>query len=443
MQLKDSMSGQVLTVQPSDVSIYACGITPYSSAHVGHARTYVVFDLLAEVLAAQGHSVRLVRNITDIDDKIIAAAKKAGVSWNEISEKYAAENRALMVATGLSVPEEPKASDYLPEIFQLTQALLDKDFAYVSSTGDVLYRVSAFNGELLMKHKQGSLRSEQGETRVSQDGKEDLRDFALWKLTEASEPGFESPWGYGRPGWHIECSAMISALFGGSVTIHGGGVDLKFPHHQAEIMQSEPVFGRPLADIWMHNGSVLSDGQKMSKSLGNFVTWQDALDTANSLVPGLGPDLLRMALLQAHWQKPLDWSSKLLQDTKAELLQLTKGLDGVLTTVADGDGNEFLAQLSANLNTPGAFVWLRQQHKAGRRMEVAAGLKFLGLDVARWSEFVEPVVTTLSEEEAAELNARRQQARADKNWALADELRNQLREHGFDVKDGHLGKLSC
>ena len=236
---------------------------------------------------------------------------------------------------------------------------------------------------------------------------------------------------------------MIIALFGGSVTIHGGGVDLKFPHHQAEIMQSEPVFGRPLADIWMHNGSVLSDGQKMSKSLGNFVTWQDALDTANSLVPGLGPDLLRMALLQAHWQKPLDWSSKLLQDTKAELLQLTKGLDGVLTTVADGDGNEFLAQLSANLNTPGAFVWLRQQHKAGRRMEVAAGLKFLGLDVARWSEFVEPVVTTLSEEEAAELNARRQQARADKNWALADELRNQLREHGVDVKDGHLGKLSC
>ena len=443
MQLKDSMSGQVLTVQPSDVSIYACGITPYSSAHVGHARTYVVFDLLAKVLAAQGHSVRLVRNITDIDDKIIAAAKKAGVLWNEISEKYAAENRALMVATGLGVPEEPKASDYLPEIFQLTQALLDKDFAYVSSTGDVLYRVSAFNGELLMKHKQGSLRSEQGETRVSQVGKEDLRDFALWKLTEASEPGFESPWGYGRPGWHIECSAMISALFGGSVTIHGGGVDLKFPHHQAEIMQSEPVFGRPLADIWMHNGSVLSDGQKMSKSLGNFVTWQDALDTANSLVPGLGPDLLRMALLQAHWQKPLDWSSKLLQDTKAELLQLTKGLDGILTTVADGDGNQFLAQLSANLNTPGAFVWLRQQHKAGRRMEVAAGLKFLGLDVALWSEFVEPVVTTLSEEEAAELNTRRQQARADKNWALADELRNQLREHGFDVKDGHLGKLSC
>lgn len=432
MHLKDSLTGQLLPVVPHEVSIYACGITPYSSAHVGHARTYVVFDLLAKALAAEGHKVTLVRNVTDIDDKIIAAAKKEGVTWTELSQRYSAENRELMLKTGLSVPLEPYASHFLDEIFKLTAVLLEKGFAYVASTGDVLYRVSAYDGQLLMEHKEGTLRSEQGDTRVKTDGKEDLRDFALWKRASESEVGFDSPWGWGRPGWHVECSAMISQMFGGSVTIHGGGVDLKFPHHQAEIMQSEPVFGRPLADIWMHNGSVLSDGQKMSKSLGNFVTWQAALDSAEVLVPGMGADLLRTSLLRAHWQKPLDWSSSLLVATKVELIAMTRGLAGV----AAGDVSPFIAQLSANLNTPSSFVWLRQQHKAGNLTAVVAGLEFMGVDANRWAAFVEPEQVTLSSAEVATLVAQREIARTAKDWVRADELRALLKSHGSDVKDG-------
>jgi len=432
MHLKDSLSGELLPVKPSFVSIYACGITPYSSAHVGHARTYVVFDLLANVLRAEGHSVHLVRNITDIDDKIIAVANKEGVTWRDISTKYADENRALMQATGLTVPDEPKASDYLEDIFWITQALITKDLAYVSSTGDVLYRVSAYAGQLLMNHKAGTLRSEQGETRVNQAGKEDLRDFALWKRVPDTEPGFASPWGHGRPGWHIECSAMIKSLFGGSVTIHGGGVDLKFPHHQAEIMQSEPVFGAALADIWMYNGSVLSDGKKMSKSLNNFVTWQAALTTAEALVPGLGADLLRISLLQAHWQKPLDWSDKLLFTTKTDLLQLTQGLEQVPAT----NNQAFMAQLRTNLNFPSAMVKLKQQRKQGNLGGVVAALEFLGVNVSAWASFKEQKLQgALTDAEIKDLLAQREQARQDKNWARADELRDLIQQSGVHLKD--------
>ncbi len=439
MQLKDSLTGALKPVTDAAVSIYACGITPYSSAHVGHARTYVVFDLLAQVLRAEGHAVRLVRNITDIDDKIIAAAKAAGMTWQALSRHYAQENRDLMVATGLAVPEEPKASEYLDDIFWLVGELQKAGLAYVSSTGDVLYRVSSYTGSLLMAHKEGALRSEAGASRVSTDGKEDPRDFALWKRTLESEPGFASPWGWGRPGWHIECSAMIRALFGGSVSIHGGGVDLKFPHHQAEIMQSEPVFGRPLADVWMHNGSVHSDGHKMSKSEGNFVTWAAALEAANQLAPGLGGQLLKFALLQAHWQKPLDWSDKLLTTTLADLLQLTEGLAAETVVSSARVLPEFEVALQANLNTPAAITALKQAHKRGERSQVAKALMFLGIDVLSWSR-IERAHVTLNAARIEDVQERRRQARADKNWGLADELRQFLQAHGVDVRDTVVSK---
>jgi cysteinyl-tRNA synthetase len=432
MQIKDSLTGALKAVLPQDVSIYACGITPYSSAHVGHARTYVIFKLLADVLTAQGHNVRLVRNITDIDDKIINAAKAANMAWHELSDKYSEENRQLMRATGLGVPEEPKASAYLDDMFWLIEQLMAKNLAYVAwPSGDVLYRVAAFKGVLLMEHKEGSLRSEQGHTRVDATGKEDLRDFALWKRASPNEPGFDSPWGWGRPGWHIECSAMIRALFGGSVTIHGGGVDLKFPHHQAEIMQSEPVFERPLADIWMHNGSVLSEGRKMSKSEGNFVTWQAALDASEVLAPTLGGDLLRYALMQSHWQKPLDWTEKLLATTHADLLQLTEGL----ADVAPGTPTKFVTELADNLNMPAGVHWLKQARKAGQLAELAGALQFLGIDYVAWAKIARAPVVTLSQDAIDDLQTRREAARAAKDWALADALRKELQDHGVVVSD--------
>ena len=431
MQLKDSLSGALKRVEPTDVSIYACGITPHSSSHVGHARTYVVFDLLKRVLAAQGHRVRLVRNITDIDDKIINASKAAGVAWHELSDKYAEENRQLMRATGLDVPEEPKASEYLSDMFWLMEQLIGLGLAYVASTGDVLYRVRAYDGSLLMPHKEGALRSELGASRVNSDGKEDLRDFALWKSASRDEPGFESPWGWGRPGWHIECSAMIRSLFGGNVTIHGGGVDLKFPHHQAEMMQSEPVFGRPLADIWMHNGSVLSEGRKMSKSEGNFFIWQAALDSAEALAPGLGGQLLRFALVQAHWQKPLDWTEKLLATTHTDLLQLTENLADVVPSSAEG----LIETLADNLNVPAGVFWLKQELKGGSLARLAAGLHFLGIDADAWARLPRKAEITLSQAEVDELQMRRHRARAEKDWELADALRQQLQHHGVVVQD--------
>lgn len=435
MKLKDSLTGEIKPVSPSYVSIYACGITPYSSAHVGHARTYVVFDLLARVLRAQGHVVDLARNITDIDDKLIAAAHAQGRAWHDLANHYAQENRDLMQATGLEVPLEPKASEHLPQIFALTQALLDKGLAYQADNGDVLYRVSAYHGQLLMRHKEGSLRSEQGVSRVGATEKEDARDFALWKRMPEAAVGFESPWGWGRPGWHIECSAMIGELFGGAVTIHGGGVDLKFPHHQAEIMQSEPVFGRPLADIWMHNGSVLSDGQKMSKSLGNFVTWQSALDKAEALAPGQGGTLLRVALLQAHWQKPLDWTDDLLAATRDELVRLSRA--AAQAPVSAGiSPDSLLAQLDDNLNTPAAWVHLRALARAGRPAELQASLNFLGVDVGAWAQLgVGDVVSEAHAAQVSQLQAQRAQARQDKDWALADALREQLRALGTEVQD--------
>lgn len=435
MHIKDSLTGAIKPVSPSYVSIYACGITPYSSAHVGHARTYVVFDLLARVLRAQGHVVDLARNITDIDDKIISAAQAQGRPWYELANHYAQENRDLMQATGVAVPLEPKASEHLPQIFALVRELLDKGLAYQADNGDVLYRVSAYHGQLLMRHKEGSLRSEQGDSRVAATKKEDARDFALWKRMPEDAVGFESPWGWGRPGWHIECSAMIGELFGGAVTIHGGGVDLKFPHHQAEIMQSEPVFGRPLADIWMHNGSVLSDGQKMSKSLGNFVTWRAALDMSEALAPGQGGTLLRVALLQAHWQKPLDWKDDLLKTTRDELVRLSRA--AVQAPVSAGIGpDSLLMQLDDNLNTPAAWVQLRTQAKAGRHAELHAGLNFLGVDVGAWAQLgMDEAVSEARAVQIAQLQALRTQARQNKDWALADALREQLRALGAEVQD--------
>lgn len=432
MFLHDSLSNDTRSISSPTVSIYACGITPYSDAHVGHARTYVVFDFLAKTLRALGHDTRLVRNITDIDDKIIAVAKREHVHWSAISERYAQRNRQLMINTGLLVPEEPKASDYIDDIVVVIQKLLVLNLAYVASTGDVLYRVDAYRGAMLVEHQSGASLSEQGRSRVSGEGKEDVRDFALWKRTPAEEPGFVSPWGWGRPGWHIECTAMIGALFQGHVTIHGGGTDLKFPHHQSEIMQSEPVFGVPVADVWMHNGSVLANGVKMSKSLGNVVGWEEALVMANEQAPGLGADVLRYALLKTHWRQPFDWTDSVLKQAAIEL--------GVLSQKAlasTGESSQtFAQQLSENFNTPKALGWLHSTAKAGHGRTVVAGLELLGISAQAWAKHANKTsVVTLDAGEIARLEIERNVARLNKNWARADEIRAYLQEHGTLVQD--------
>lgn len=436
MFLHDSLSNDFRSIHSPSVSIYACGITPYSDAHVGHARTYVVFDFLAKTLRALGHETQLVRNITDIDDKIIAVAKRENVHWSTVSNRYAQRNRALMLGTGLLVPQEPKASDYITDIVSVIERLLALQLAYVSSTGDVLYRVDAYRGAMLVEHQSGALLSEQGRSRVSDAGKEDVRDFALWKQTPAGEPGFVSPWGWGRPGWHIECTAMIGALFQGHVTIHGGGTDLKFPHHQSEIMQSEPVFGVPVADVWMHNGSVLSNGVKMSKSLGNVVGWGQALDMANELVPGLGADVLRYALLKTHWRQPFDWTDSVLSQAATELTVLAQ--KAVSST---GRSSEtFAQQLADNFNTPKALGWLHSRAKEGNGLSAVEGLSLLGISAQAWSAYAAKTsVVALSSQDVERLETERHAARLSKNWARADEIRAYLQAHGALVQDAKLG----
>lgn len=435
MHIHDSLSNALRLVSPQNVSIYACGITPYSDAHVGHARTYIVFDQLSKVLQAQGHNVRLVRNITDIDDKIIDAARREGSDWASVSARYANRNRSLMKATGLGIPEEPKASDYIADIVIIIEKLLALQLAYVSPTGDVLYRVASYRGHLLMNHQPGSSLSERGRARVDTQGKEDVRDFALWKKTPPLEPGFESPWGRGRPGWHIECSAMIGAMFQGHVTIHGGGVDLKFPHHQSEIMQSEPVFGIPVADLWMHNGSVLSNGIKMSKSLGNVVGWEQALQMAHARAPGLGGDILRYAMLGTHWSQPLDWTNGLIEKAANELELLIQRAHANKFQRAE---HTFAEQLQENFNTPRALGWLHLMGRKGNGATVVEGLALMGIDTDAWEKFKRNKATissTLSAIEVEEFLQRREEARVQKDWKTSDAIRLILRSHGLEVQD--------
>lgn len=441
MFLHDSLSNETRSIEPSNVSIYACGITPYSDAHVGHARTYVVFDFLAKTLRSLGHDVRLVRNITDIDDKIIAVAKKANVHWSAVSNKYAERNRQLMLASGLDIPEEPKASAHIPQIVDVVRKLIALGLAYVSSTGDVLYRVDAYKGALLIEHQEGATLSQQGKSRVSAEGKEDVRDFALWKSVASDEPGFLSPWGWGRPGWHIECTAMIGALFNGHVTIHGGGTDLKFPHHQSEIMQSEPVFGVPVADVWMHNGSVLSNGVKMSKSLGNVVGWSEALAMADEKAPGLGADVLRYALLKTHWRQPFDWTDMVLDQAVQELLVLSQR---ALASNGKSDAT-FAQKLASNFNTPHALGWLHTAGKNGQGATVSEGLGLLGISPHAWAQYASTLgkAVGLSSEEVTRLNNERELARARKDWARADEIRAHLQAHGALVQDVKLATLGA
>jgi cysteinyl-tRNA synthetase len=434
MKLRNSLNGQITNLPEGALSIYACGITPYSDAHIGHARTYVIFDLLQRVLQHQGRDVRLVRNITDIDDKIIKASKEANATWQEWSNLFANKNRQLMVRTGITIPEEPKATEYIPETIWLIQQLQEKGLAYVGADGSVYYDVSEYKGDLsLMPHQEGALRSEQGQSRVDVSAKEDSRDFVLWKRVSDEEPGFHTELGYGRPGWHIECSAMIHALFNGSVSIHGGGVDLKFPHHMAEIMQSEPVSGKPLADIWMHNGSVLSDGVKMSKSLGNYVTWEDALTQASSLThsPEAAGSLLYFTMLQTHWQKPYDWKPTLLLDNYKVLLEWA----ALTVNVSAKEDPEVLQYLNDNLNTPGLIVYLRAlavKKNQDKLAKLKWALHILNVNVqAIWEGYQ----TYLAQDPVKSLIALRNEARARKDWATADNLRTELIQRGVIVQD--------
>ena len=339
-------------IDPDHVTIYVCGPTVYNFAHVGNARPVVVFDLLVRLLRHDFKKVTYARNITDIDDKIIAAAVETGTDIREITEKYTDIYEADMAALNARMPDvRPKATDYIDQMIAMTAELMTKGHAY-EQDGHVLFSVPSMEnyGELSGRKLEDMIAGARVDVASY---KKDAADFILWKPSSDDQPGWDSPWGRGRPGWHLECSCMIKDTLGETIDIHGGGLDLIFPHHENEIAQSRCTHeGAPLANYWMHNGYLTVDGEKMAKSLGNFVTVHDLL----AEFPGKG-EAIRLALLSAHYRQPVDFSREGIKQAKRQLdrwYRLTEGVDSEGVEVPEG----ILDALRDDLNTPKALAEL-------------------------------------------------------------------------------------
>lgn len=440
VRIRDTMSGELRELDPgSEVGIYACGPTVYSRIHIGNARPFVIFSLLARFLRSEGYRPRLAINVTDINDKIYTAASDRGVSSAELAEEM---TRAYFEDTsrlGLGRPDaEPLATATIGPIIDLIKDLVDAGHAYESG-GDVYFSVRSFDGYGKLSHRPTE-DMEQGEGDDAGSLKRDPLDFALWKThKEGEDTSWDSPWGRGRPGWHIECSAMAEAELGElPFAIHGGGSDLVFPHHENEIAQSEAARGRPLARIWMHNGMLETDAAKMSKSDGNIFQLSEALDR-------FGPEAVVSYLISGHYRQPLAFGEAQLKEAVARVDRLRNFLRenppaGEPGPEAAAAESRFRDALADDFNTPRAmreiFDLVRranQEEVPGAGTAVAAMLELVGLESLGESGGEGPGP------EALELLEQRQQARADKDWSRADEIRDRLAELGWEVRDGAEG----
>ncbi len=438
VRIRDTLSGELRTLEPREppqVGIYACGPTVYSRIHIGNARPYVIFMLLRRFLAALGYEPRLVINITDINDKIYAAAREAGVP----SQRFAEQMKVAYVEDtdrlGLGRPDdEPLASETLPEIESLIEALIEGGHAYVSD-GDVYFRVRSFPGYGKLSNRDPG-QMDQGEEAGSESLKEDPLDFALWKGRKPDEDSsWPSPWGEGRPGWHIECSAMAEKLLGADFAIHGGGSDLVFPHHENEIAQTEAARGIPLARIWMHNGMVRMSDEKMSKSLGNIFQLSAALDR-------YGRDAVVAYLVSGHYRQPLGFSERALDEAAARVERIrnfARELPGDEGGEPDGfvvaQRDAFLAALADDFNTPRALACVfelvaegNRRRLAGARAALAEMLPLVGLET-----LLAPAETVDADAEG--LMRKREAARAAGDFERADRLREELASRGYEVRD--------
>ncbi len=449
-QKEEFLPQSVMQDGRASVTMYVCGPTVYSAPHIGNARPAVVFDVLARLLRSR-YTLTYARNITDVDDKINAAALEAGVDIGEITGEFLAAYHADMQALGVASPDiEPRATAHIDQIIAMISRLVDSGHAYAAD-GHVLFRVSAFSpyGGLSRREQRELLAGARVEVAPY---KEAPGDFVLWKPSTPKLPGWESPWGRGRPGWHIECSAMAAEHLGETIDIHGGGNDLIFPHHENELAQSTCAHGGKLfARFWLHNGFVNVHNTKMSKSLGNIVLIRDLLKTA----PG---EAIRLALLNAHYRQPLDWSDQILAETKRKLDRLYGALrdidgwqDTWQTTAPDG---AFIAALEDDLNTPRALAALFDLSHAANdrsatdeaRMQAAARLRasaqWMGLLSAEPEQWFtadrESVLekTALDRDAIDQLLADRNAARAQKDFVAADRIRDELAAQGISIEDG-------
>ena len=447
LQIYNTRSRQKETfvpIEPGKVGLYVCGMTVYDHAHVGHARVMVFFDVVVKHLRSLGFKVHYVRNITDIDDKIIRRANENGEDFRDLVERYVQALNEDTAALGIEPPDvEPRATTSMDDILSMTQTLIDRGHAYAASNGDVYFDVSSFSeyGKLSGKNLddlQAGARVEVGEI------KQDSVDFALWKSAKPDEPSWSSPWGEGRPGWHIECSAMSTRCLGNHFDIHGGGLDLVFPHHENEVAQSECATGESFVNTWMHVGFVRVDDEKMSKSLNNFFTIREVL----AQYPA---EVIRLFLLTSHYRSPLNYTRENLDNAVAGLTRLYTALRGMEEAAAPATHalrDRFEAAMNDDFNTPEALAVL---HEAARELNklreskdieaaaVAGLLRELGSRLGLLQGDAEAFLRgEASADDAAEIEAlilARNNARSSKDWAEADRIRDELAARKIILED--------
>jgi cysteinyl-tRNA synthetase len=456
------------------VDMYVCGVTVYNDSHLGHARMLVVFDIVVRYLRARGYIVRYVRNITDIDDKIIRRAAENKEDWRALVIRYTQRLHQDERALGLVHPDaEPRATGHLKEIIAMIARLIENGYAYVADNGDVYYSVNRFAGYgKLSGHKPAELRV--GARVEPDEAKRDPIDFALWKGEKPGEPAWDAPWGRGRPGWHIECSAMSTHQLGNHFDIHGGGLDLKFPHHENEIAQSEAATGEPFVDVWMHNGFVEVGAEKMAKSLGNFTTVRELL----TRWPG---ETLRFFIATSHYRSPLSYTSERIAEAHVGLSRLYLALRGLNTgpisvrpescdklgtgqgeaklqgehdAVANAHIERFHAAMSDDFNTPEALAVLfdlareiNRRREAGEPAEqpavvlreLAEPLGLLQMDPDAFLRSGDNA--EINAEEVEKLLEERRTARTNRDFKRADRIRDELTERGVVLEDTATGTL--
>lgn len=432
-----------VSISPGKIGIYVCGITVYDRCHIGHARSMVSFDVIVRYLRSQGYDVKYVRNITDIDDKIIARAHERAIPIDELTAQYIAAMNEDTKALNILPPDvEPRATEHIASIIQLIERLLEKGNAYLSDNGDVCYQVDSFAdyGKLSHKDLEGLVAGARVE--IVKEKRSPL-DFVLWKKAKPGEPSWPSPWGEGRPGWHIECSAMAMSELGEQFDIHGGGLDLQFPHHENEIAQSEAATEKPFANYWLHVGMLQVNNEKMSKSLGNFFTIADVLAKHH-------PEVVRYFLLSSHYRSSLNYSEDNLANAKKALARLYQTIkDGHIIANGELDNhwvNEFNQAMNDDFNTPVALSVLFQlSHEVNKNNSpiLVTTLKHLagimGLLQEDPASFLQSGFAEEDRAEIEQLIAERLQARADRNWERADQIRADLSGRGIELEDGANG----
>ncbi|MEP1446379.1 MAG: cysteine--tRNA ligase [Paraglaciecola sp.] len=431
------------------VGLYVCGITVYDVCHVGHARTYLSFDLMVRYMRSRGLDVNYVRNITDVDDKIISRANEQGLTAEQFTEKTIARMHQDFAAIGLLEPDvEPRVTTHIPEIIDIIQRLVDKGYAYQASSGDVLFEVNTFP-EYGKLGRQDLEQLKSGARVEVVDEKRDPLDFVLWKSVKPGEPFWASPWGNGRPGWHIECSAMNHKHLGKHFDIHGGGSDLIFPHHENEVAQSCCAFDTPYVNYWMHTGMVQVNQEKMSKSLGNFFTLRDVLDIYD-------PETVRYFLMSAQYRSQLSYSDSFIQQARASLERLYTALRNVTPNmnvdITMGDyQTRFNQAMDDDFNTPEAFAVLFDLAKeinksSGKQAADLAGVMvkladILGILQQSPNDFLQGSADG-AQDDVAEIESlikARNDARASKDWAAADAARDALNVLNIVLEDNENG----